>query len=116
MQTPDLCSALIRLIERDFHFGRHLDVEGKPDPDWLYACLAMAAIGHSQRDRYAAFAAAAIGLLYSDAKAALLLSIELPPAVARLLLDDSISFPQPQTPPQPAAPYTPPDQAPDPVS
>lgn len=93
MQTPDLCTALIRLIDAAYKAGDHLDGDGVVKPDWLYAAVAMAAIGHSERDRIATMAAAALSSLSNGDRTAFCDAYELPPMVSRLLLSGPVDWP-----------------------
>lgn len=103
MIIPDLCTALMGLIDAQYAAGRHCDASGAIDPDWLYACMAMAGIGHSKRDRYAQLAAAALSSLPNSDRTAFVDGYELPPAVTRLMLAGDVAWP---TEPTPAVPLS----------
>ncbi|MCW2242277.1 hypothetical protein [Azospirillum canadense] len=93
MQSPDLCTALIGLIDTAYKAGDHLDADGAVKRDWLYAAVAMAAIGHSARDRIATLAAAALSSLSNSERTAFADAYELPPAVTRLLMAGPVEWP-----------------------
>lgn len=83
MITPDICTAVISGIETTYGNDYHL-TPGNQEP-FLYAVLAIAAIGHSQAPRYIQMASAIILSMTQEARDDILARYNLPSPVLRVV-------------------------------
>ena len=93
MQTPDLCTALINLIERDYGEGLHITEAGDIDPKWVYATMAMASIGHTVQPRMVSLAAASMASMTEEDRTEFMGKYLLPPLVTNAYMAGNTSWP-----------------------
>ncbi|WP_155524505.1 hypothetical protein [Oleisolibacter albus] len=95
MPTPDLITALRNIVERDFASGTHVQSDGRVTHDFLFAVVALSAIGSSYISRYVHMAASGLGTLVPAEYEQFTSSYDIPAAVLRAYAAKEIAWPDP---------------------
>lgn len=95
MSTPDLITALRNLVERDLASGTHVQSDGRVTKDFLFAVVALSAIGSSYVSRYTQMAAAGLGTLVPAEYDQFTTTYDIPAAVVRAYSLGQATWPDP---------------------